>query len=218
MAADASGSCSAVRPAISFILSWRFCSPLPTWLCRERQIAKLGFLLGRQGFLRFADHLGLLGRLGGLLHRLLVLLEQLLGILDDAAIGFELTQAVEHFLELVGDRLLIRLGLGQLGLGGFSAGLFLVAGWRGRLRFAGGLLAGGVLILGLLGRGIAGFRGSCLARRILGLIAGLGLRLPGRLRAPITFRLCRFACAAAAGSITFFDVGADSNRCIASDF
>src|SRR5262249_46882155 len=60
-----------------------------------------------------ARQLGVGGRLGGLLHDLLVLLEQVLRVLGDAPDGLELLEPVEHLLQLVGDRLLVLLRLLQ---------------------------------------------------------------------------------------------------------
>ena len=77
------------------------------------EVRQLGLLLGGQLLGRLAHRLRPRRHVGGLLHRLLLLLEELLGVLDDAPIGLELAQVVEHLLELVGDRLLIRLRLGQ---------------------------------------------------------------------------------------------------------
>ena len=74
-----------------------------------------------QGIQRLAPRFRPFCGLVRLLHRLFVLFEQLLRILDHAAVGFEFAQAVEHLLQLVGDGLLVFLGLGQRKLGRFFA-------------------------------------------------------------------------------------------------
>ena len=101
------------------------------------QVGQVRLLLGREFFDRLAHRLGPGRGLGRLLHGLLVLLEQFLGILHDPAVGLEFAEAIEHFLKLVGDRFLIRLGLGQRLASGIVLGAWCLV--LGRLRLLGTL-------------------------------------------------------------------------------
>ena len=130
------------------------------------QVAQLGFLLGREQIGRLADQIRFGGRLRGLLHRLFLLLEQSLSVLDHRAVGLELAQALEHLLEFVGNGFLVGLGLGQ----GSSHNLL---GFCLRLVFR---LSFGSGLTWLLASGFAFWRAVC--RPGLGLILGLCGRRP----------------------------------------
>ena len=115
-------------PAHLVELGFELAQLLGDLLLAGGEVGQLGLLLGREGVLGLAHHVGPAGGLGRLLHRLLLLAEQRLGLLDGPPDGVELAQLGEHVLELVDDRLLVLLGLGQglLGAGAWSLGS---AGW-----------------------------------------------------------------------------------------
>ncbi len=157
------------------------------------QVGQLGLLLGGQLLDSLADGLGLGRRLGRLLHGLLLLLEQLLGVFHDPSVGLELAEIIQHLLELVGDRLLIGLGLGQCFSSGIRPGRTVALARLGlfgsrRLRLPGSLgrfASSGTrllrLIAGLALGLIAGLALGLIAGLALGLIAGLALGLIARL-------------------------------------
>ena len=118
--------------------SWSFCRSRAHLGLSRGEVGQLRLLLGCELLDRLPDGLGPGRDLGRLFHRLLLLLEQLLGILHDTPVRLELAKAIQHFLEFFGDRFLIRLGLGQrLASGILPRRWFLVTG---RLLFLGATL------------------------------------------------------------------------------
>ena len=143
--------------------------PLGDLALAASQVPQLGLLLGRERLRGLAHQVGLGGSLRRLLHRLFLLLQEALRVLDHAAVGLELAEALEHLLQFVGDGLLVDLGLGE--------------------RLPSGL-PGGAGRLGPAGRGLLRGLGCGLVRsgRILGRSGFLRVLPLGRLRcAPLLF-------------------------------
>src|SRR5208283_1537589 len=128
------------------------------------QVAQLSLLFGRERLGRLAHEIGFGGRLCGLLHRLLLLLQQGLSVLDHAAVGLELAKALEHLLKLVRNGLLVGLGLRQRSPGNILRRTRLL-----RLRLGPGL---GLLLIGLALALFARWLGRRLVLAALRLVGG----------------------------------------------
>ena len=109
------------------------------------QVAQVSAFLGVELVGGLAGEVGAGGEVGGGLHGLFLLAEQLLGVVDDAGVGLELLEAFEHAVQLVGDGLLVLGGLGQ-GLLGLAGGGWADRDWvrsvgRGRSRLSANLVS-----------------------------------------------------------------------------